>query len=46
MCIRYSFYTGHYKEAIELVKNAIAFNPHEERYQKNLELMIPYSVEV
>lgn len=40
-----SFYTGHYKEAIELVKEAINLNPYDERYQKNLELMTPYSLE-
>ena len=40
-----SFYTGHYKEAIDFVKEAIALNPREERYQQNLELMTPYSFE-
>ena len=41
-----SFYTGHYEEAINYVKKAIEMNPNEERYQKNLELMMPYSFEV
>ena len=41
-----SFYTGHYEEAINYVKKAIEINPNEERYQKNLELMMPYSFEV
>ena len=40
------FYTGHYNEAISYVKSAIEMNPNEERYQKNLELMMPYSFEV
>ncbi len=40
-----SFYTGHYEEAINYVKKAIEMNPNEERYQKNLELMMPYSFE-
>ena len=37
-----AFYTGHYEEAINYVKQAIALNDKEERYQKNLELMLPY----
>ena len=41
-----SFYTGHYEEAINYVKKAVEMNPNEERYQKNLELMMPYSFEV
>ena len=41
-----AFYTGHYKEAVEYLKHAIELNPKETRYQKNLELMIPYSEEV
>ena len=41
-----SFYTGHYEEAINYVKKAIEINPNEKRYQKNLELMMPYSFEV
>ena len=37
-----AFYTGRYQEAIYFVKEAIKMNPEEKRYQKNLELMLPY----
>jgi len=39
-----AFYSAHYKEAIVYLKKAIELNPHEERYQKNLILMEPYSL--
>jgi len=39
-----AFYSAHYKEAIIYLKKAIELNPHEERYQKNLILMEPYSL--
>lgn len=37
-----SFYTGHIKEAVDYVNQAIVLNPEEPRYQENLALMIPY----
>ena len=41
-----SFYTKHYQEAVEYVQKAIEKNPHNSRYQTNLELMKPYRKEV
>lgn len=36
------FYTGHIKEAIDYVNQAIVLNPEEARYQENLALMLPH----
>ena len=40
-----AFYAGHYNEALFYVKEAINLNPKEERYQKNYELMLPYTMD-
>ncbi len=39
-----AFYTKHYQEAVDYVKKAIEIDKTNTRYQKNLELMIPYSL--
>ncbi len=39
-----SFYTAHYKEAVDYLKQAIELNPENSRYRSNLEMMTPYSL--